>query len=283
MGRDDAFEIMFHAEDEWMAAAVMPRSHHSAGLCKEISNLCAHLHRERNLHNPPQCLGFLAADPPNGDKCYCLSVAPNEDERKRIISLHQLLCTQQRHTRFPFYERDRLKLAIILSTSMLRLHSTPWLQDSWTSRDILFRPYHNDLDDEAVLRPYVSQTFPNVNALDTTTRNDPVMVRNVALYALGKVLIQLVESRPLVNDADAPQLRVTGSVDPEQAVAVALERTIYRKAGRTWSDVIRRCLYGEFDLPSEDMVLENDEFFSRVYSGVIHPLTEALNKLGDPL
>jgi hypothetical protein len=280
---DETFEIMFCAGDEWMTAAAKPRSHHSAEHCLEINDLCVHLHHGPVSQNPVQCLGFLAAGHPNEDKCYCLGVGPNDEERKGVISLHQLLCSQQQHTSFPFYERDRLKLAIILSTSMLRLHSTPWLQDMWTSRDILFRPYRDDFDNEAVLRPYVSQTFPNIHAPGHAQRNDPMMVRNAALYALGKILIQLIESRPLVNNADGPQVVAGADVDPELPFAIALERTIDRKAGRTWSDVIRRCLYCDFGVPTEEMVLDNDDFFRRVYSGVIHPLIAALNHIGEPL
>jgi hypothetical protein len=92
------------------------------------------------------------------------------------------------------------------------------------------------------------------------------MVRNSALYALGKVLIQLIENRPLIDED-----------------AIKLEPTIYRKSGRTWSEVIRRCLYCEFDVDTATATLDNDEFLCRVYSLVINPLAEALQQMGRPV
>jgi hypothetical protein len=110
------------------------------------------------------------------------------------------------------------------------------------------------------------------------------MVRNAGLYALGKVLIQLVESRPLAEEQNSEQI-ASGDLcaDPEQRIAAELEPTIYRKAGRTWAEVVRRCLYCEFDVDTTAARLDNDEFFCRVYGLVINPLAEALQRMGKPL
>ena len=275
-----AFELVFSAGDKWVDAAVKLRTHQHAS-CLEIDNLCEKLQTEASSPAPRNCMGFLSANPPNSSMCYCVDIAPTVQERRQIITLHQLLCSTQQYSRFPFFERDRLQLAIILSSSLLQLHSTPWLQDLWTTKDIVFRLCCGDLDGEAVVQPYVSQTFPGATSYEP--RHPPPMVRNAALYALGKVLIQLVENKPLINDEGSTVTLAGGSSDPEQESAARLERTIYRKAGRTWADVIRRCLYCDFGTDTDNAALDNDEFTRCVYSQVVYPLTEALKNLGDPL
>lgn len=280
--KEEVFEITFRAGKEWRATAVKRRSHHRANGCSRINNLCVELQATRFQSYTSSCLGYVAENPADEDNCYCLGLAPCPKEREQVISLYQLLCSQRSHTRFPFFERDRLRLAIILSTSLLGLHSTPWLQDMWTSRDILFRPLYGDLDDEAVLQPYVSQTFPS--AASGLSRSAPPMVRNAALYALGKVLIQLIENKPLIDEASSLAASgVESSDDPEQKFAAELEPTMYRKVGKTWAEVIRRCLYCEFDVDTNAAVLDNDDFFCKVYAMVICPLVEALQRMGNPL
>ena len=112
----------------------------------------------------------------------------------------------------------------------------------------------------------------------------PPLVRNAALYALGKVLIQLVENRPLVGGSGHDVgTAADPAMDPELEPAVQLERTIARKAGVTWAQVIRRCLYCEFDTDTAGASLSNDDFLRKVYAGVVAPLAEALKNLGEPL
>jgi hypothetical protein len=152
----------------------------------------------------------------------------------------------------------------------------------WTSRDILFRPFCGDLDDEAVLQPYIAQSIPNSNEVKRVKA--PPLVRNPALYALGKIFIQLIENRPLVQEQSlTSNLRGDFSVDPEQALAAELEPTIERKAGKTWAKVIRRCLYCLFDVDTASARLDDDEFLYHVYAMVIDPLVEALQILERPL
>ncbi|KAH0536241.1 hypothetical protein FGG08_006863 [Glutinoglossum americanum] len=280
-GSEDVLEVIFQfGSSEWRATAIKLQS--SNGQCSYIENLCVRLQdlgATLQLH-PEPCLGFVSRCTPNTDVCYCIEPVPYSEGRRQVISLHDLLSAQQRHSGFPlcFHERDRLKLAIILATSLLGLHSSPWMRDMWTSRDILFRPYLGDLDDEAILRPYISHSFPNSQQAPPCIAPPP-MVRNAALYALGKVLIQLIENRPLIDGSDQD----TTSIDPEQKHAVELEPTIYRKAGKTWAEVIRRCLYCEFDMGTTDSILDNDEFLCRVYGLVIQPLAKALEYMGEPI
>jgi hypothetical protein len=283
-GAVEIFDMEFQSGLNWRATSVKSRSskHSATGGCRHINNLCVHL-REPQTLAASECIGYIGIEDPlaGGESRYCIQPGSLSIERPQVVSLYQVLSSQRRHSRFPFYERDRLKLAIILTTSLLRLHSTPWLQDMWTTRDILFRPLHDDLDEEAVLQPYLAQTFPTPQV--AMRSKAPPMVRNASLYALGKVLIQLIESRPLADEQHLNQITSGGMVDPELEFAAGLEPTIFRKAGKTWADVVRRCLYCEFDVDTTSARLDNDEFLRRVHALVIKPLAEALERMGKPL
>lgn len=266
---------------EWRTAAFTNRDKlHKHTHCDRIKNLCACLQDSYTSLEPnaTTCVGFISGAPISPAR-YCIGDVLSD--QCQMLSLHDILSSRQRHTRFPlhFYERDRLKLAIIFASSLLTFHSTPWLADMWTARDILFRPNAGDLDDASVVQPYVAQSFPPPKV--TTRANPPPMVRNPSLYALAKVLIQMIENQPLSPDAKSEQ--ASSMDDPELKAAIDLEPSICRKAGRVWADTIRRCLYCDFDINTSSASFDDDEFVCKVYTCVIYPLSKALQSLGPPV
>jgi hypothetical protein len=279
--KEVALEISFLLHvNEWRKAAFKHRENGKCPhtQCAKIQNLCGRLHGP-GAPAPPgssTCLGYVSSNASGITACYCID-SISVDTNDEVLSLHEVLLAQKTYSRFPFYERDRLKLAIIFATSLLVFQSTNWLKDMWSPRDILFRSTGGDLDCVAVLQPCVKQEFPFVAVADRA--QTPPMVRNAALYALAKVLIQLIENRPLI----AGPLVANSGQDPEMPKATELEPTIMRKAGKIWADVIRRCLYCEFDVESGSTTFENDDFVCKVYARVIKPLAQLLEALGPPI
>lgn len=268
---EDAFHLDFQTSRDWKSIAATIREEHAANCnTARIDNLCQRLVDGSNDQRPLGCLGHSI-----GQTCICIGSRPAVQGRSEVSTLHQILSSDKRHTRFPFDTRDRLKLGLILANSLLGLHSTPWLNDMWTSRDILFRPLAGDLDEEAVFQPYVMRAFREPDQ-PLSGPSPPSHVRNAALYALGKVLIQLVENKPLLKDSGKDGKALLGNEDPEMDAAFKLEETIARKAGSTWEQVIRRCLRCDFDIATSKASLSNDDFLRKVYAGVILPLSEAL-------
>ena len=281
---DEVLRVSFllHLEKWWTAAFTHQDSVHNHTSCGRIQNLCACLQSPHQISkaNAEACVGFISGTSVVSPARYCIgNVLP--DDQPQVLSLHDILSSQQRHTRFPlhFYERDRLKLAIIFASSLLTLHSTPWLADMWTARDIFFRPVSGDLDDVSVVQPYVAQSFPPLTA--TSRASPPPMVRNPSLYALAKVLIQMIENQPLSPDVEFGQ--AASADDPELKAAIDLEPSICRKAGRVWADVIRRCLYCDFDISTSSASFDDDDFVCKVYTCIIYPLARALHSLGPPI
>lgn len=279
---DEVLRISFLLHlNEWRTAAFTHRDNvHNHTHCDQIQNLCACLKSSHQSleSNTATCVGFISGAAISPAR-YCIGDVLSD--QCHMLSLHDVLSSQQRHTRFPlhFYERDRLKLAIIFASSLLTFHSTPWLADMWTTRDILFRPKKGDLDDVSVVQPYVAQSFPSPKV--TARASPPPMVRNPSLYALAKVLIQMIENQPLSPDVKIEQ--GTSTDDPELKAAIDLEPSICRKAGRVWADTIRRCLYCDFDIKTSSASFDDDEFVCKVYTRIIYPLSKALQSLGPPI
>lgn len=78
------------------------------------------------------------------------------DKTKDPISLENLLGGGSRS----FTERTRRILAVMLSSAVLHLHDTPWLQDTWSSSNVLF---FRTLSSAVPLRPFVQAPLGKLN------------------------------------------------------------------------------------------------------------------------
>ncbi|KAI1427237.1 pfs domain-containing protein [Xylaria sp. FL1777] len=76
------------------------------------------------------------------------------DTTKDCISLEQFLQGGSRS----FTERTRRILAVILSSAVLHLHDTPWLQPTWNSSDVLF---FRTTSSAVPLRPFIQIQLSN--------------------------------------------------------------------------------------------------------------------------
>ncbi|KAI1112785.1 pfs domain-containing protein [Nemania sp. NC0429] len=76
------------------------------------------------------------------------------DATKECISLEQFLLDGSRS----FTERTRRILAVILSSAVLHLHDTPWLQPTWSSSSVLF---FRTASSAVPLRPFIQIQLSN--------------------------------------------------------------------------------------------------------------------------
>jgi hypothetical protein len=138
--------------------------------------------------------GTYGVDPP---------APPNSSDS---ITLQELLHRTQgkRNSQKLLTGRDRRQLAVNLTSSLLQLHATPWLDTFWSKKDISFV-----LSDASTLsvnsaQPYVSQTF-----LTSTSTNSQVCCSktkvphgNPSILALGILLLELYFGETLENACD---------------------------------------------------------------------------------
>lgn len=187
------------------------------------------------------------------------------------ISLFGILSADRAFTRFPryFFERDRVRLGIMFVSAVLCLHSSSWLESSWSSKDITFDTELGNIDEEELLHPYLTKPLPRVVSSarkfgQSFPDSSDFGIQNRSLYSLGMVLMELVMNEPLAS------LR-KDDTEPEVQTAWRIEREICGKAGPKWADIISKCLHCPFALSPD---LEDEKFASSIYGEVLKPLIE---------
>jgi hypothetical protein len=237
-----------------------------------IKDLCAAI---SELQRPQRdvCFSLLASEIAKqkyGVHIYPTKQMPSDTDTWSISSLRTLLDDAG------FARRDRLKLAVTLASSVLQLHETPWLDQSWGKDSIFFvkRPGMIVYD-----QPFVSQHFNRTMPIATTGVPTSMsrIIRNQPLYALGIALIELWYGKPiseLQKDEDGP--RDTGipqmDVMSEWNAADRLVDELYSEAGGKYGDAVRRCIRCDFDRRASSL---GDVHFQRdVYQGVVTQLKE---------
>ncbi|KAF1829055.1 hypothetical protein BDW02DRAFT_651632 [Decorospora gaudefroyi] len=237
-----------------------------------IKNLCAAI---SELQKPQRdvCFSLLASEIAKqkyGVHIYPTKQMPPDTDTWSISSLRTILDDAE------FARRDRLKLAVTLASSVLQLHETPWLDQSWGKDSIFFvkRPGTTVYD-----QPFVSQHFSQ--NVPTATPDMPTsmrcIIRNQPLYALGVALIELWYGKPLLElhkAEDGP--KDTGNIQTdlmtEFSTADRLVEELYSEAGGKYGDAVRRCIRCDFDRRSRS--LGDVQFQKDVYRGVVAQLKE---------
>jgi uncharacterized protein YciU (UPF0263 family) len=247
---------------------------------KPIQDLCAAI---SNLQKPErdECLSLLAteyAKQKYGIHIYPVKERPPNPATWTITSLRSALGDTD------LSWSKRLNLAVILASSVLQLHKTPWLDDHWSVDNIFFVARGHDI---VYQHPFISQRFNDIEAQSEKQYIPPVLrmvIKNKSLYALGILLIELkykICIRELHIPKDGPL-----SDDPVTAVltewntADRLVDRLYDEVGRFYGDAVRRCIRCDFDHKSSS--LDDVPFQKAVYQGVVALLVQNYDSLFAP-
>ena len=231
-----------------------------------IVDICREVYLNQNMDETPTFLLEL-----EGKKKHYMSKSEyREAGRGQFRSLNEMLTTfKHGYPETSLYRGDRLRIAVTLSSSLLQLTGTPWLDSGWTSEDIRF-------DQDLIIQdPYLP--WKRCAGMQSRPSNPPVIPsndrRNTLLLSLGLTLVELCFGRTLAD------LYLDGDGDPRESstkvcTATRLLRTIDREMGDLYSNVVRRCILQPFDVLDIDL---NDEIVQqKVYEDIILPLTESL-------
>jgi hypothetical protein len=175
-----------------------------------------------------------------------------------------------------FAQQERLKLAITLASSVLQLHETPWLEETWGKDSIFFL---NRTGKTQYDQPFVSHQIKQaiLSSVPTVPSQMSCIIRNQTLYALGVALIELYYRKPIAElhqDMDGPQNTGNALFDlmTEFKTADRLAEALLSEAGAKYSDAVRRCIRCDFDQRASS--LEDAKFQKAVYQGVVAQLQE---------
>ena len=137
----------------------------------------------------------------------------------------------------------------------------------------------SDNSDKLYEQAYVSKSFPFTITQDLgQSRFILSVVRNETLFTLGLVLIKLCLSQIIeaMRSSQDP-LNVDGEVNAVTNFCTAkrlMEGAVYREGGTRYGDVVKRCIFCDFNQRQADM--NNEAFRQAVYDGVIASLKDDL-------
>ena len=162
---------------------------------QELTDLCSAL-KQAQVTKP--CLGFCLDA--QGKLRGVYPVEKRLRPKNGTITLKEILTASSLPSQslLKMSRKERMSLAVILSSSYLQLQATAWLRDTWSKEDIVFdgdvnttsvRPFNADLPSIALdLRPQRSQT--NSRPLSSNF-NTAFLPGNPSLLSLGILLLEL--------------------------------------------------------------------------------------------
>ena len=179
--------------------------------------------------------------------------------------------------------QQRFTIAAILASSFLQLHSTPWLADSWSKKDITFIRASDGSRRPLIEYPYISQSF--ISSRTKTTPSHPLNTAypssadydcRKCLFSLGVMLLELcfgeaLEDQKLRKLYYGPDNRPNDRTD--YCTAQAWQKKVQGECGDGLSEAVRRCIDCSFG-PRPD--LADKSFLAAVFAGVVEPVEEVL-------
>jgi hypothetical protein len=186
--------------------------------------------------------------------------------------------------------RDRLLIALILASTLLQLHPTPWLSKRWGKEHIRFLKQLGNTQEPLLTQPFIFKaltsssisTLLQANQEESSSQTGP-HIREESVFALGKLLVELSLNAPLEDMRIEQELGKDGKANQytDWMAADRLLEDVYNQEGTLYGDAARRCIRCDFNQREESM--ENDEFRQAVFQGVVVPLQDHFRlQFGDP-
>jgi len=197
------------------------------------------------------------------------------DYRAELVSLDQLL------QREDIEQGDRLRLGVELASSLMHLHTTRWLDESWGKCDILFpqkasRKRRMSGEEIMILeadlkKPVVRSFRPQSHSRQQSEATARVPISyDKNLFSLGVVLIELWFGKRLQDLSEPQDTVVKDNPDfTNWITALRLVPIIEEEAGEMYGGAVRRCIQG---MDSAVRTLENDDFKSKFATEVVSEL-----------
>lgn len=243
---------------------------HSFSASEKIECLCTAMQNA----DESSCLGVLVDDLKRPHR---ISITDASAERNSMETVSLKILFAQT----ALEKKDRLVLGVKLASTLLQLHKTPWLKETWGKRDILFLKECSGTQQTLVQKPFLSKSFipPTCSILPRRPTDEPdpsPEVRNKSVFALGILLIELWFDQPLEDLRKPEDFGLHGQVNhiTDFATARRLSEDIYREAGDWYGDAVRRCIFCEFDQRHNS--LDSQAMMEAVHRGVVAPLEENL-------
>jgi hypothetical protein len=223
-----------------------------ADLCTQLRTCC------KNGAQSGACIGWLQNSAQWKHRVYhstgpTSSAVPNPPTDARTLASLLSSLASGRSSCQKLSIIERVRLAKLLSTAMLNFHATPWMQSSWSSRDILlydFPPASKShtaaLQPNAFVETPVGQLVPCSDQQMSYDILAP-FVRNCTVFSLGVMLLELAFAKPLSEMHD-PLDRKPGlpPATVDLYAAFRQSKEVAADLGIRYSQIVEKCLHCDF-------------------------------------
>ena len=184
------------------------------------------------------------------------------------------LLLSQRQANQRLNKLDKWRLAGALSMAVLQYHSTPWLQTTFMSHDILF------FNEKHEGRPIRSLRSPHLRILrgrkgkereSQQTTTDP-LVKNETLFRLGMILLELEFEDSLEKIIGKFKIHGVAPEGPEVSLSQQLLLPKHRageEMGTDYGRMVRMCLDCDFGLGLHQYSLDDRQLQRAFYLQVV--------------
>lgn len=250
------------------------------------SNFCTQIRRiiQQPILGTNHCIGYLSCSHSSKHLVYLnsriQSISTSPSREMALVSLRQLFDNVYRAS-LPtggLLQHERIQLAKQLATAVLHFHSTPWLDKSWSSNNVLIfgLDRHDQSPDVATDGSEFITSSPYLNVSiggpqhghDRTQRSDAVvvgggptrssrtLVRNQALFAWGVMMLELAYQRPPSSmrkprDMIQPNNDVVTTGDTDYFTADRIRHQASAYLGPRYAEAARKCIQCDFGRGSD--------------------------------
>jgi len=273
--------VKFSDESQTPACPVMRQQAFSwpiSNLCQN-SNFCNQLQKITAQVKPGTnyCIGYLEHTRSSKHLIYVdskIQSVTSGPSTNPLTSLDGLLksTVKARLTSEPLSQHERVHLARQLALAVLQFHATPWLQNSWTSKDVLLTPKNCNNDDSHVdsYHPYLDVCISGAHGplQKSTTFPSRTLIRNSLLFNLGVMLLELAFQKPLRQMQEECDVDRHEDHNTDYYTANRV-RMFASDLGPKYAEIVRKCIQCDFGFGDDMSKRSLQEGF---YQGVIAEL-----------
>lgn len=257
-----------------------------------LLNLCAHNNFCNQLQNflnrsnvsADCCIGYLEKTPDSKHLIYLRGQglkAGNQLDAP-LKSLADLLEQRQQGSdeTFDISQVERLALSRSLAAAVLQFHPTPWLRNTWSSKDVFFLLQSDSSNPQSaeIKEPFVDVSVQDSSKAKVDGRPDPCypFAPNDFLFGLGVMLIELAFQKPL-QSMKKPCDTIDGMDGRYDSFFTAkrLSKLVSRKFGTRYGEIARKCLACDFGRGDD---LGRPALQEAVYREVVCELTDLVGQ-----
>ncbi|KXH36708.1 hypothetical protein CSIM01_03102 [Colletotrichum simmondsii] len=184
---------------------------------------------------------------------------------RSVVSLKQILEGPSRAT---MTYVEKLHIAVMISSSFLQLHQTPWLPNVLTSQDVFFITGGSQSHPDYT-QAFIKREFSKRDSEDGSMKCGPPGVDRTAIISLGILLLELSLGDTLGNLRHQYE-----TSDTSVAARLLNEKPLDHMDGGYYRSAVRRCIGANFSQLKLD--LDDENFRQVVYEKVVAPLEAGL-------